>query len=72
MVTVRAGKFMMRLITFAVVVDGGDGKGLEWEEARKKVFRGITAVEGTPEEFERINEMLRRYPVFKEFGIVEE
>jgi hypothetical protein len=29
-------------------------------------------VEGTPEEFKRINKMLRRIPVFKEFELVED
>lgn len=70
MAAVRAGKFMMRLVTFMLVTnDEILGKPLDWEEARKKVFKGITAVEGTPEEFKRINEMLRRCPVYKKFEI---
>ena len=45
------------------------GKGFDPVEARKKVFKGVTGVEGTREEFERINEMLRQYPVFKPFDL---
>ena len=77
MAVVRGGKFMMRLVTFAVLTtkdedNGYIGEPLDWEEARKRIFRGITAVEATTEEFKRINEMLRRIPVFKEFKIEEE
>lgn len=72
MAAVRAGKFIMRLITFMLVTDDKIlGKPLDWEEARKEVFKRITAVEATPEEFKRINEMLRRCPVFKQFEIEE-
>lgn len=72
MAVVRAGKFMMSIVTFKLLTnDEISGKPLGWEEARKKVFRGISAVEATPEEFKRINEMLRKCPVFKEFETEE-
>ena len=76
MAVVKAGKFMMRIVTFAMVTiedkdNGYLGKGLDWEKARKKVFKGITGVEGTPEEFKQINEMLTRIPAYKKFEIEE-
>lgn len=65
MVTVRAGKFSMCLISWVIATDP---KGeLDPKEARKEIFKGITGVNGTPEEFEKINEMLERYPIFKKF-----
>ncbi len=72
MAVIKAGKFMMRLVTFAIVADEGKGnlgKGLNWEEARGRVFKGMTQVDGTKEEFRQINEMLSRIPVFKPFEI---
>ncbi len=74
MAIVNAGKFMMSLVSFAIVANEGKGnlgKGLDWEEARDRVFKGMTQVEGTPEEFAQINEMLSRIPVFKPFEIEE-
>ena len=73
MVVVRAGKFMMRLITWVIATNTNEatGKGLDPIEARRIVFKGITGVEGTREEFEKINEMLDRYPIFKKFVLEE-
>ena len=67
MVTVRAGKFMMKLTTWVIA-----SKDLDPIEARDKIFKGITGVEGTKEEFERINEMLEKYPIFKKFDLENE
>ena len=64
MATVRAGKFMMRILTWAMLADGKNN-----ESIKKKVFKGITAVEGTDKEFKEINSLLRRYPVFPHFEI---
>ncbi len=74
MAVVKAGKFMMSLVSFAIVANesnGNLGKGLDWEEARKRVFKGMTQVEGTTRDFRQINEMLSRIPVFKPFEIEE-
>ena len=74
MVVVRAGKFMMRLITWVIATNTNEatGMGLDPKEARRLVFKGITGVEGTREEFEKINEMLDRYPIFKKFDLGNE
>lgn len=70
MVVVRAGKFLMRLVTFRFIMDGKVFKDpLGWEEARNKVFKGITGVEATTAEFREINEKLRTCPVFLPFKI---
>ena len=72
MAIVGAGKFMMRIVTFKLLTNKEIlGKPLDWEEARKKVFKRITGVEGTPKEFRRINKMLGGCPVFKQFEIEE-
>jgi hypothetical protein len=57
----------MKMITFVIA-----SKDLGIEEARRKIFKGITGVEGTKEEFERINEMLKKYPIFKKFDLEDE
>ena len=69
--TVRAGKFMMCLISWVIATNTNEatGKGLDPIEARRKIFKGITGVEGTPKEFAEINEMLGRYPIFKKFDL---
>ena len=74
MVTVRAGKFQMCLISWVIATNTNEatGKGLDPIEARKRIFKGITGVEGTREEFEKINEMLERYPIFKKFDLGNE
>lgn len=74
MVVVKAGKFQMCLISWVIATNTDEtmGKGLDPIEARRKIFEGITGVEGTREEFERINEMLDRYPIFKKFDLGEE
>lgn len=63
MSTVRAGKFMMRILTYVLV-----SKEMPSEEA-SRVFKGITSVEGTDEEFREINRLLERFPVFKKFDL---
>ena len=63
---VKAGKFKMRIVTWALVM--GE-KGMDLDEARKRVFKGITGVEGTTKEFRQINRMLKRHPVFKPFDL---
>lgn len=73
MVVVRAGKFMMRIVTFMLLTDKSIlGEPLDWDDARKRVFKGITGVEASPEEFRKINEQLKRCPVYKQFKIEEE
>ena len=70
MVVVRAGKFQMRLVTFMLVTNGKILKEpMSWDEARDKVFKGITGVEATDEEFREINTRLKRCPVYKPFKI---
>ena len=57
---VRAGKFMMRILTWVIVApDTND----------KSVFKGITGVEGTLKEFKKINALLKRYPVYPPFDL---
>ena len=65
---------MMCIISWVVVTNTNEatGKGLDPIEARRRVFKGITGVEGTREEFEKINEMLEQYPVFPPFDIGED
>ena len=69
MAIVKAGKFMMRIITWVMVTGDNYGKGVDPDEARKRVFKGITGVEGTRKEFKKINAMLRKYRVFKPFDL---
>lgn len=73
MVVVKAGKFQMRLVTFMFVTNGKIFKEpMDWDEARNKVFKGITGVEATEKEFKEINTRLKRCPVYKSFKIEED
>jgi len=60
--TVRAGKFIMCVVTWVIMSDGT-------EAPRKRIFKGITSVEGTKKEFKKINALLRKYPVFPPFDL---
>jgi len=56
MVVVRAGKFTMCIVAFAMT--GEDS-----------VFQGITGVEGTLQEFRDLNALLEKYPVHPFFDL---
>lgn len=56
MVVVRAGKFTMCIVAYAM---SGDDKA----------FKGISGVEGNLKEFEELNMLLEKYPVFPFFDL---
>ncbi|MGB7533012.1 MAG: hypothetical protein WA977_08595 [Halobacteriota archaeon] len=56
MVVVRAGKFTMCIVAFAM--SGEDS-----------VFQGITGVEGSLQEFRDLNALLEKYPVYPFFDL---
>ena len=53
---VRAGKFTMCIVAYAM--SGEDS-----------VFQGITGVEGSLKEFEDLNALLTKYPVYPQFDV---
>ena len=63
----------MRLVTFMFITDRAIFKEpMDWDAARDKVFKGITGVEATDDEFGEINARLKRCPVFRPFKIGKE
>ena len=56
MVVVRAGKFTMCIIAFAI---SGDDK----------TFKGISGVEGSLKEFKDLNKLLKKYPAYPPFNL---
>ena len=56
MVVVRAGKFTMCIVAYAL--SGEDN-----------VFQGITGVEGNLKEFRDLNALLTKYPVYPQFDV---
>jgi hypothetical protein len=56
MVVVRAGKFTMCVVAYAL--SGEDN-----------VFKGITGVEGNLKEFQDLNALLTKYPVYPLFDV---
>lgn len=56
MVVVRAGKFSMCIVSFAMT-------------GEKSIFKGISGVRGDLKEFEEINVLLEKYPVFPLFDL---
>ena len=56
MTVARAGKFTMCIVAYAMT--GED-----------KVFKGISGVEGNLKEFEDVNKLLEKYPVFPFFDL---
>ena len=56
MAVVRAGKFTMCIVAFAM---SGDSS----------VFKGITGVEGNLKEFQDLNALLKKYPAYPPFNV---
>lgn len=56
MAVVRAGKFTMCIVAYAI---SGDDK----------VFKGISGVEGSIKEFKELNVLLAKYPVYPPFNL---
>lgn len=56
MTVVRAGKFTMCIVAFAM---SGDNS----------VFKGITGVEGNLKEFQDLNALLKKYPTYPPFNV---
>ena len=56
MTVVRAGKFTMCIVAFAMTGD-------------ESVFKGISGVEGNLKEFKDLNILLKKYPVYPPFNL---
>ena len=56
MAVVRAGKFTMCVVAYAM---SGDDS----------VFKGISGVEGSLKEFQDLNELLAKHPVYPPFDV---
>ena len=56
MTVVRAGKFTMCIVAFAMT-------------GEESVFKGISGVEGNHKEFKDLNVLLKKYPVYPPFDL---